>query len=173
MAKTKEQKSELLNKYRDALKDGASYILVDSDQVGSRQLTQLKKSLKENGANFIIVKNTLFKIAAQESDQPIEVQELLDSNGVIICGEDPTVAAKALVEVQKEYGNLNTKFAVLFGEYAGSDKVKDLASIPSREVLLSKLVGSMQAPLSGFVSVAQGNVRKLLTVLSEIQKNKK
>ena len=173
MAKTKEQKSELLNTYKDSLKDGANYIMVNSDKVNSRELTQLKKALKECDANFMIIKNTLFKIAAQETNQPDKVQEIIDSTGVIVCGEDPVAAAKSLNDVQKEYSNLDTKFALLFGEYAGSDKVTDLASIPSREILLSKLVGSIQSPLSRFVSVAQGNVRQLLTVLAEIQKNKK
>jgi len=172
MAKTKDQKSTLLNKYRNALENGANYILVNSDKVNSRELTQLKKSLKQTGAEFIIVKNTLFKIAAQETKQPDKVQELLDSNGVIICGEDPTVTAKILSEIQEEYDNLDTKFAVLFGNYEDPEKVRELANIPSREILLSKLVGSMQSPLSGFVSVAHGNVRQLLTALSEIQKNK-
>jgi large subunit ribosomal protein L10 len=120
----------------------------------------------------MIVKNTLFRLAAQETNQPNQVQELADSTGVIVCGEDPTEAAKALAEVQKEYKNLDTKFAILFGEAEESDKVKELSEIPSREELLAKLVGSLNSPLSGFVSVAQGNVRQLLTALSEVQKNK-
>jgi len=172
MAKSRDQKSELLSKYQDALKDSPNYIIVNSDKVSSTQLTELKKALRESNANFMIVKNTLFKIAAQETNQPDKVQEIIDSTGVIICGEDPTSAAKVLSDMQKQYENLDTKFAVLFGEYAESSRVNDLANIPSREVLLSKLVGSIQSPLSGFVSVAQGNVRQLLTALSEIQKNK-
>ncbi len=172
MAKTKKQKEVLLNKYKDALRDGANYILVNSDKVSSTELTELKKSLKENGANFMIVKNTLFKIAAQESNQPIEVQEIIDSTGVVICGEDPTMAAKVLSNIQDEHKNLDTKFAVLFGKYSGSKKVSELASIPSKEELLSQLARTIQSPLSGFVTVVQGNVRKLLTTLSEIQKSK-
>lgn len=172
MAKTKKQKEVLLNKYKDALKDGANYILVNSDKVSSTELTELKKTLKENGSNFMILKNTLFKIAAQESNQPIEVQEIIDSTGVVVCGENPTAAAKVLSNIQEEYTNLDTKFAVLFGEYSGSEKVSELASIPSRDELLSQLARSIQAPLSGFVTVVQGNVRELLTALSEIQKSK-
>lgn len=172
MAKNKEQKGKLLEKYADSLKDCTNYIIVNADKVGSVELTKLKKSLKNSGASFMIVKNTLFKIAAQETNQPNEVQEIMNSNGLVVCGEDPTKAAKVLSEIQKEYENLDTKFAILFGDYTGADKVSELANIPSREILLSKLVGSIQSPLSGFVSVAQGNVRQLLTALSEIQKNK-
>jgi large subunit ribosomal protein L10 len=172
MAKSREQKEELLNKYKDILKDNPNYFLVNSDSVSSPEMTELKKALKDSGANFMIVKNTLFRLAAQETNQPNQVQELADSTGVIVCGEDPTEAAKALAEVQKEYKNLDTKFAILFGEAEESDKVKELSEIPSREELLAKLVGSLNSPLSGFVSVAQGNVRQLLTALSEVQKNK-
>lgn len=172
MAKTREQKTELLEKYKSVLKDNPNYFLVNSDSVSSTEMTQLKKALKTSGADFMIVKNSLFRLAAQETNQPDKVQELADSTALIVCGEDPTEAAKALAEIQKEFDNLNTKFAILFGEAEDPEKVKALSEIPSREVLLSKLIGSMNSPLSGFVSVAQGNVRELLTALSEIQKTK-
>jgi len=172
MAKTKEQKTELMNRYKEVLADNPDYILVDTDRAGTEEITTLKKTLRESGAKFMVLKNTIFRIAAQEADQPTKVQEVTDSTGMVVVGDDPAAAAKALKEIQTEHEVMDTKFGVLFGELAEQDKIKAIADIPSREILLSKLVGSMQAPLSGFASVVTGNVREFVYALSEVQKSK-
>jgi len=172
MAKTKEQKKEILESYKELLKDSHDYILVDTSGVTMSEITELKKALKESGGTFCVLKNTLFKIAAQEASQPTHVQELADATGIIVCGDDPTAAAKALKNVQKEHEIMGTRYAVLFGDIAEAEKVHALADIPSREELLAQLVGSMNSPLTGFMQVIQGNVRNFVYALAEIQKSK-
>ena len=172
MAKTKGQKKTLLEQYKELLKDNPDYILVDTDRVSMTEITELKNSLRESDALFFVVKNTLFKIAAQETDQPTQIQEISDATGVIVCGDDPTAAAKALREIQKEHEVMDTRFGVLFGEVSDSGKIDTLAQIPSREELLAKLVGTLNAPLSGFALVVSGNTRDFVHVLSEINKGK-
>lgn len=172
MAKTKEQKKSMMAQYKDALKDNPNYILVDTDKVGMTEITELKKALSESDGTFFVVKNTIFKIAAEEAGQPTKVQEISDATGIIICGEDPTAAAKALKDVQREHEVMETRFAVLFGDIAEASKVDDLAEIPPKEVLLGQLVGLMNGPLSGFAHAIQGNIRDFVYALSEIQKTK-
>lgn len=172
MAKTKEQKKKLIDLYKKILQGGPNYILVRTDSVSMTQLTELKKALQETQSTFHVIKNTLFKLAAEETGQPTRVQEVEDATGIVVCGEDITEPAKILKKMQKEYENLDTRFGILFGEVAESDKVNQLAEIPSREELLAKLVGSMSAPLSGFMSVTRGNLRQFIQALSEISKSK-
>ncbi|MEA3357090.1 MAG: 50S ribosomal protein L10 [Patescibacteria group bacterium] len=172
MAKTKQQKQTLLKQYKELLTKSPNYILVSTDQSGTSEITQLKKALQECNSEFHVVKNTLFKIAAEETKQPLKVQEITEATGIITCGEEPTAPAKILSKIQKEYEILENKFGVMFGEIADEEQLEQLAEIPSRDELLAKLVGSMQSPISGFVHTLQGNMQKFVVALMEIQKSK-
>jgi large subunit ribosomal protein L10 len=172
MAKTRNEKKAMLDDYKKILSGNPNYFLVDIDRVGMVEITELKRSLKENGGRFVVLKNTLFKIAADEAEEPVQLQELDDATGMIVCGEDPTEAAKSLKEIQDEHEVMNTRMAVLFGEFAEAAKVDALAQIPSKEELYAKIVGSLNSPLSGFAQVLSGNVRDLVYALSEIARSK-
>lgn len=172
MAKTKAQKKQLLELYQDILSSKPNYILVNTSKVGTAQIEELKKLLKEGKHKFYILKNTLFKIAAQETGQPTIVQELSDQAGIIVCGDDPTSAAKSLKTIQDTHKIMETRYGVLFSEIADTSKIQQLAEIPPREILLAKLMGSMQTPLSGFARVLNGTVQNLLYALAEVQKQK-
>ncbi len=136
------------------------------------EITELKKSLSDAGGQFVVLKNTLFRIAAQETEQPAKLQEMSDATAIVVCGDDPTEAAKALKQIQDEHEVMETRLAVLFGDVAEASKVDELARIPSQDELYAKIVGSLNSPISGFVHVIQGNVRDLVYTLSEIAKAK-
>lgn len=162
----------MLEEYKTILADKPNYFLVDIDRVGMIEITELKQALAESGAQFFVLKNSLFKIAAEEAGEPTQLQEVGDATGMIVCGDDPTEAAKSLKQLQEEHEVMGTRIAVLFGDIAEASKVDDLARIPSREELYAKVVGSLNSPLSGFVQVLQGNARNLVYALSEIAKSK-
>lgn len=168
MAKTHTEKSELLNKYKDILEKKSGYLLVNSDKVNTSAVTKLKIKLKDANANYTVVQNSIFKIALQETNQPLETQEINGPTAVIYFDEDPTAPAKLVKEMQKETELLDAKFGVYEGEFLSEERVMQLAEIPSREVLLSRLVGTMNAPLTGFMNAITGNVRGLTMVLKGI-----
>ena len=168
MAKTHTEKSELLNKYKDILEKKSGYLLVNSDKVNTSAVTKLKIKLKDANANYTVVQNSIFKIALQETNQPLEAQEINGPTAVIYFDEDPTAPAKLVKEMQKETELLDAKFGVYEGELLSEERVMQLAEIPSKEVLLSRLVGTMNAPLTGFMNAITGNVRGLTMVLKGI-----
>lgn len=168
MAKTQTEKSELLKKYKDILETKSGYLLVNSDKVNTSAVTKLKIKLKDANANYTVVQNSIFKIALQETNQPLETQEIDGPTAVIYFDEDPTAPAKLVKEMQKETDLLNAKYGVYEGEFLSEERVMQLAEIPSREVLLSRLVGTMNAPLTGFMNAVTGNVRGLTMVLKGI-----
>lgn len=168
MAKTHTEKSELLNKYKDILEKKSGYLLVNSDKVNTSAVTKLKIKLKDANANYTVVQNSIFKIALQETNQPLEAQEINGPTAVIYFDEDPTAPAKLVKEMQKETELLDAKFGVYEGEFLSEERVMQLAEIPSKEVLLSRLVGTMNAPLTGFMNAITGNVRGLTMVLKGI-----
>jgi large subunit ribosomal protein L10 len=172
MAKTRSQKTELLEKYKDILKNKSGYLLVNSDKIDTATVTKLKVELKDLDANYAVVKNSIFKVALQEENQPLEAQNIDGPTAIIYFESDPTGPAKLVKETQKETELLDAKGGVFEGEFLSEERVMQLAEIPSKEVLLSKLVGSMSAPLSGFMNAVTGNVRGLTMVLKGISEKK-
>ncbi len=168
MAKSKDQKTELLEQYKSILKDKPGYIVVNSDNLDSTTLFKFKKELKEAGSNFSVVKNTLFKIALQETKQPLETQDFAGASAIISFDEDPTVVAKILKEVQKEMEVLEARYGVIDNEYIGESKIMELAEIPPKEVLYAKLLGSLNAPLSGLMNTLTGNVKGFIRVTQSL-----
>ena len=168
MSKTRSEKTELLNKYKEILKDKVGYFLVNSDKTDTLTVSKLKMQLRETGANYTVVKNSIFKVALQETEQPLQTQELDGPTALIYFDEDPSTPAKLVKQIQKETELLKAKGGVFEGEFLTEERVMQLAEIPSREVLLSRLVGTMNAPLTGFMNAVTGNVRSLTVVLKGI-----
>ena len=168
MAKTRSQKTELLDKYKDILKNKGGYLLVNSDKTDTSTVLELKMKLKDVDANYIVVKNSLFKVALQDTKQPLQTQELDGPTAIIYFDQDPTAPAKLVKEIQKEKELLNAKGGVYEGEFLTEERVMQLAEIPTKEVLLSQLVGTINAPLTGFMNALTGNVKGLTVVLKGI-----
>ena len=172
MSKSRTQKEELLKMYKEIIENRAGYLLVNSDKIDTSTVTKLKIELKDVGANFTVVKNSIFKVALQDSKQPLQVQEFDGPTALITFEQDPTAPAKLVKKVQKEMELLSPRSGVYEGEFLTAERVMQLADIPSREVLLSRLVGTMNAPLTGFMNAITGNVRGLTMILKGISEKK-
>lgn len=172
MSKSRTQKEELLKKYKDLIQNRAGYLLVNSDKIDTATVTNLKIELKNVGANFTVLKNSIFKIALQDSKQPLQTQDFDGPTAIISFEEDPTEPAKLVKKTQEETELLSPRSGVYEGEFLTADRVMQLADIPSKEVLLSRLVGTMNAPLTSFMNAITGNVRGLTVVLKGISEKK-
>lgn len=168
MSKSRSQKTELLEKYKEILQNKEGYFLINSDKADTQTTTGLKIQLKDVGANIAIVKNSIFKVALQETEQPLNTQEFDGPTAIIYFDEDPTAPAKLIKEIQKKTTLFDARGGVYEGEFLTAEKVMQLAEIPSREILLGKLLGTMSAPVSGFMNAVTGNVRGLTMVLKGI-----
>lgn len=168
MAKNRTQKSELLVKYVDMLKNNPGYLLVDTSGLDTLSITKFKMELEETGATYEVVKNSVFKIALQEANQPVETQNFDGQTAVIIYSADPTAPAKLIKKVQTDTEKLSAKLGTINGEYISAERVMQLADIPSREVLLAQLLGSLNAPLSGVMNAMTGNLRGFTMVLKQL-----
>ncbi len=172
MSKSRTQKEELLTRYKDLLESKSGYLLVNSDKIDTSTVTKLKIELKNVSANITVIKNSIFKVALQDTKQPLQVQEFDGPTALITFEQDPTAPAKLVKKVQKEMSLLSPRSGVYEGEFLTAERVMQLADIPSREVLLSRLVGTMNAPLTGFMNAITGNVRGLTMVLKGISEKK-
>lgn len=170
MAKTRDDKKALLEKYIGILEKYDGFLVVEASKIDNNSITQLKKELDEIGSEYSVVKNSVFKIALREKSLPTETMAFDGSSAVVSYKEDPTKVAKILKKIQKDSELLKSKFGYVESKYLNSEKSFSLADIPSREELLAKLLGSMSSPISGFVTVAKGNLRGLTQIFDGLSK---
>lgn len=168
MAKSRAQKEAVLESYKEILKQNSGFFALDVKGVDTSTITELKMKLKELGSDLVVVKNTIFRLALSDSGLPEESQDFAEQTAIISYENDPTVPAKLLKEYQGTTEGLAARYGILNGAYLNAEKVTQLADVPSREQLLSMLLGTMVAPVSGFMSVANGNTRGFTRVLQQL-----
>ena len=169
---TKKQKELFVETVYEKMQSCKSAILADYRGLTVAAVTDLRNKLRDNNSDLKVAKNTLIKIAVDKMG--IEgLDPYLEGPTAIAFGyDDPVAPAKILSEFARTNKDLEIKGGVLEGRVITPEGVKGLASLPSREVLLAKVLGGMQAPLNGFANVLQGNIRNFVYVLEAVRKQK-
>lgn len=152
MAKV-ELKQPIVDEISELLKDAAAMVLVDYRGLTVEEDTNLRKALREGGVVYKVYKNTLIKRAIEGTEFEA-VSPLLDGpTAVAVSKEDATAPARILNGFMKKLPELEFKGGVVGGEFYDDKMIKVIATIPSREELLGKLLGSIQSPISNFARV--------------------
>ncbi|MDR1510650.1 MAG: 50S ribosomal protein L10 [Synergistaceae bacterium] len=136
--------------------------------------TAVRRAVRASGGEMKVAKNTLMRMALKESGQ-IEADKMgFGPNAYIFAYDDAAATARAIRDFSKEKGNeaLVVKGGILGGHLLTREQVIALADIPSREVLLSMLLGTFNGPMRSFVTVLSGPSRGLVTALSRIKEQK-
>ena len=137
------------------------------------QATDLRKQFRKNNVQFTVVKNTLNKIAAKNAGIEGLDDILKGQIAIAFSDEDATSPAKVIKEFKKSNDCLDVVGVYFDGELYSPDKYKELADLPSKEELLGKLVGGLSYPMNTLASILNSLMPKLLTALTEINKQKK
>ena len=157
---------------KDLLSSSKGAVLVDYCGLTVAEDTELRSKMREAGVKYMVAKNTFIRIAAKEAGVEGLDSYLEHNTAVAFSAEDPVAPAKILNDFSKDHKALEIKAGILDGKVIALDEVKALAELPSRDELLAKLVGSMQAPISGLVNVLQGNIRNMVYVLDAVRAKK-
>ena len=173
MPKTRSQKADVVSAIADKLRGakGASFSQVSGFTM--KQADTLRDKGREAGVDIFIAKKTLLTLAAKDAGI-VDLDPKAFSGSILtaVSTTDEVAAARLIKEFRKESESLTLVGGILEGRGIGATQVAHLASLPSKEELLAKMVGSLNAPISGIVNVLAGNLRGLVTVLSAIQKTK-
>jgi large subunit ribosomal protein L10 len=172
MALTKDKKKQIIEKLEKSISAQKIMLFVGIAKLKTKDLFDLKKNLKDKGNILTVAKKTLFKIAAKNKGIDIDAKKLDGEVAIVFGSEDEVSAANIVDKFSRKNENLKILGGFFESELIASDKVIALASIPPRQELLAKLVGSINAPVSGFVSVLNGNIRGLVLALDAISKIK-
>ena len=153
-----EQKKQVVAELVEKLKAAQAGVLVDYRGLTVEEDTNLRAKLREAGVEYKVVKNTLTRFAAKEVGYD-ELDEMLNGPTSLAMSEtDPVAPAKVIAEFAKTNDKIEIKAGFLDGKVISIDEVKTLADTPSREVLIAKIMGSMNAPISKLVRTLQALV---------------
>lgn len=174
MAKTKQQKQEIVDNIKQKLTDSEAIVFGDYYGLSVNEMEELRNKLRENNAELVVAKKTLFNVALKEVGEieGLDIKSLPGGFGAAFGFEDEVAPAKILAEFSEEHEALNLNGGVLEGKFIPNEQVLALAKLPSKDELIAKVVGSIKAPVSGLVGVMKGNLRNLVGVLGAIQENK-
>lgn len=148
-----ELKQPVVEEISAGVKDAASVVLVDYRGLTVEQDTQLRKSLREAGVSYKVYKNTMMHLAFKGTDFEGLAPYLEGPSAIAYSNTDATAPARVLAEFAKKADKLEIKAGVVEGTVYDAAGMAKIAEIPSREVLLSRLLGSMQSPITNLARV--------------------
>jgi len=178
MPKTKQQKKEIIEKIAGKIERAKVLVFTSFSQRNKKGLNfpameKLKRNLKKADAEYLVFKKTLLDLALQKlSFNEIKIRELDGSVAVLFGYQDIIEPIKILHKLSRENNALLLYFGLNMenNEIISGDLLVELASLPSREILLYRLLGAVRYPLSGLAGILQGNIRGLAVVLAQIKK---
>lgn len=167
-----EEKQQIVEDLHGRFAKASLVVLTEYKGLNVAEASDLRRRLRQAGADFKVAKNTLLARAAEGT--PVEgVRVEFQGPGAVAIGyADPVAPAKILTQFADEGKKLKIRLAVLDGRRIGPEEVKALAELPSREVLLAQALAAMAAVPASFVRVLAGVPRSLLTVLQAIGEKK-
>jgi large subunit ribosomal protein L10 len=169
---TKDQKKKIVQDLTAQVKKSKSVVFVDYKGISVKDLTSLKKELRSVGIIFKVTRKTLFDIAFKEAGVEVNTKKMEGQVAMSLSQEDEVAPAKIIAKFAKTNENLKILGGVLGVKAMSAEEVKELAKLPSKEEMLARLVGTINAPVSGFVNVLAGNLRGLVQSLKAIAESK-
>lgn len=168
----RQSKEALVAEFAEKLKAAKTAFLVDYRGLDVEQANVLRRKLQAIDVEYRVVKNTLLRLAARDTDAACFDEYLNGPTAIALAKEDPVAPAKALVEFAKQNKTFELKAGMLDGKLLAIDDIRALATLPSREELLAKMLGSMSAPATNFVGVLAAVPRSFVQVLVAVKDQK-
>jgi large subunit ribosomal protein L10 len=168
----KAQKAATVADLTARLKASSTAVLADYRGMTVGQMRDLRTRLRGGGIEMVVVKNTLARRAAKAAGYEPLSAELVGPIAMLFAVEDVSAPARILNDYIKANRKMVIKAGLLEGQLIKADAVTELADLPSREVLLSRLLGAMQAPLGNLASVLQAPLTKFARTLDAVRTQK-
>jgi large subunit ribosomal protein L10 len=164
-------KREAVTELQAALAGSRTLIVSEYRGLTVKEIAEIRRALRKQDVAYRVVKNRLMKIAAQDTIGEA-LNPLLNGPTAIAFGNDESTTAKAVIDATRPYKVVTITGGVLGNRAIDANGVRSLASLPSREVLLGRLAGGMQAPVQTLAGLLVANIRNLGSVLAQVRDQK-
>ncbi|HVZ12162.1 MAG TPA: 50S ribosomal protein L10 [Patescibacteria group bacterium] len=165
-----------LDEVRQKVEKSTAMFFVDYAGLTHQQLEEARRELAKNESEIAVVKNTLMAIALEKclpAGRQVDAKERLQGpHATLFSYSDPIATAKVLSAFVKKYGLPKIKFGLFEGELIDEAMIGKLSTLPSKEILVAKLLGTLNAPISNFVYGLNANIVKLAQLLKAIEEKK-
>ena len=168
----RDEKAQAVSELETAIGSATNAFLIDFKGVTVPQVTELRRQIRQTKSGYMVVKNTLALIALKNSPMIAMKEHFSGPTAVAYNATDAVVLAKALTKFAKDVPAVQFKGAMLNGQIVPASEIQNIANLPSREELLSKLLYLMQHPIRGLAVVLNANLRNLAVVIDQIAKQK-
>ncbi len=164
---------ESISKFlKDNVQNRSSVFVISYTKVSSLQMDTLRKTLKKVGAKVYVSKNSVAQRTLKDLQFEPLAQKISGQTAFVLSDVDSVEISKALTKFSKECGGVLIQGGLLQGKVLNVSDVKRLSNLPSREALLSQLLGVIQSPLVGFMSALNNKTQDLLSVLKQLSEQK-
>jgi large subunit ribosomal protein L10 len=167
MSKTERQAT--VDALIEQLKGSPNVFVTDFTGLNVLRMTDLRRRLRTAGVEYLVVKNTLAQRAFAANGVRALDEHLAGPTGLVLAGADALAGAKVLTDFAKEFEKPAIKVGLVDGKPVTAEQVKKLASLPSREVLLSQLAGYIQAPMTQFAGAMNGLLYQMVGALEALR----
>ena len=168
----RDEKAQAISEFNEGIGQATNAFLIDFKGITVPQVTELRKQVRESGSEYIVVKNTLALIAVKDSPLTQLSKQFTGMTAVAYNTTDAVALAKVLTRFAKDVPTVQFKGALLGGQVVAASEIQNIANLPSREELVSKLLFLLQSPVRGLVTVLAANIRNLAVVLDQVRKQK-
>lgn len=164
-----EAKKQIVEEIKEKISKADSIVLVDYRGLNVDEVTELRNKYREANVDYKVYKNTLMRFAFKDSGLEEFNKYLAGPSAIAFGYEDPVSPAKISNDFAKDHKSLEIKAGIVDGKVVDLEGVKALAELPSREVLIAQVLGGLNAPISGFANVLNGNIRNLVYALNAVR----
>lgn len=173
MALSKDSKKKIVEDLIEELKKSKGIILTDYQGMNVSQINSLRDELKEKKVVFKVVKNSLMERVSEELDIKDLTVDLVGCTAIAFSSEDGIAPARLIKEYSKKNKvEIKIKSGLVEGRFLNLEKVMEIASLPSKDVLIAQVINGMKSPLYSLVFVLQGSLRGLIYTLEAIKEEK-
>ncbi len=165
----KAQKAATVEDITRRLRDSSTAVLADYRGMTVSQMQDLRQKLRSGGVEMVVVKNSLARRAAQAAGYAALGPELAGPIAMLFASDDVSAPARVLTEYIRVNRKMAIKAGLLEGQLIKAETVAELADLPSREVMISRLLGALQAPLGNLASVLQAPLSKFARTLDAVR----
>ncbi len=169
---TRAEKEKIVRELSEKLRKSQATFVADYRGITANSMVALRKRLREEDVEFRVVKNTLLRLAVRDTQYEALTDYLKGPVAIAMSFGEPSMAAKALTGFAEEEPNLKLMGGVLGGKSITVEDIKGLASLPTRDELVGKMMGILKNVPAGLVGVLAGIERKLLYLLTAIKEKK-
>ncbi|MBU4256816.1 50S ribosomal protein L10 [Patescibacteria group bacterium] len=176
MPKTKEQKKQIINSLIDKFNKAKAVVFVSFNALGVKENEELRQSLRQEQSEYYVAKKTLLDLALRDSKiggGNVKTKEF-EGRVATVFGYGDEVAPAKIIDKFRKSNKEKVEFigGILENKFIEAAQVAELAGLPGKQELYAKVVGSINAPISGFVNALCGNLRNLVYVLKAIEEKK-